>query len=286
MEQNLPTDEDINLYEKMGWHITNMIIEPDLIEKAVIGAREFYVGNIDTPLPKSFGIANDLHDEALAIRNNEFVSLQKKALKDIAFHPVVVETAARLSRSKNIRLFADSLISKLPQKENSAGIIGWHTDKAYWPTCTSDDMLTAWIPLQDVTFDMGPLLLINESHTWKEEAWLKKFYSFNKQDLSELEKNLKENFPDYTEQTITIKKGQVSFHNCNVVHCSRPNLSSVNRMALAVHFQDERNRYRKAFKDNGDLIEIGYDKICRKDENGHPDYNDPYFFPVVYPLNN
>ena len=69
---------------------------------------------------------------------------------------------------------------------------------------------------------------------------------------------------------MTLKKGQVSFHNSHTIHCSYPNTSEKNRLALAVHLQDGDNKYKEAFNDKGEKIVIGYDKICRKDKNGKP----------------
>ncbi|MEL7146542.1 MAG: hypothetical protein AAFO69_09265, partial [Bacteroidota bacterium] len=79
-----------------------------------------------------------------------------------------------------------------------------------------------------------------------------------------------------------LEKGQVSFHNCHTIHSSSSNLSDRNRMALAIHLQNGENAYQKAYKANGEEIVIGYDKLCRKDENGLPDYRDPALFPVIW----
>ena len=278
----LPTEEDIKLYEKKGWYASPKIISDDLIEEARKGAERFYKGERDFQLSNNSGIANDSVDESSALLNNEFVSLQMKELNALAFYPLVGAIAAKLARTNAIRFFADSLINKMPSKPTSKGIVGWHSDKAYWPTCSSNNMLTAWIPLQDVTIDMGSLMHIDESHEWRNEQELKQFYSFNNQDLSKFEEFLKENKPEHKRSTMLLKKGQVSFHNCNTIHSSSTNVSQINRMALAIHMQDANNHYVKAYKDSGDLIEIGYDKLCGKDNLGNPNYSDENIFPTMW----
>ncbi len=278
----LPTEDEIKQYEAKGWYVSSKIISDELIERARRGADRFYKGERDFELPNYSGIANDNFDESSALLNNEFVSLQVKELNELAFYPLIGAIAAKLARTKSIRLFADSLINKKPSKPTSKGIVGWHSDKAYWPTCSSDRMLTAWIPLQDVTIDMGSLMHIDESHKWKDEEELKQFYSFNNQDLSKFEKFLLDNKPDHNRSVMLIKKGQVSFHNCNTIHSSSTNVSKINRMALAIHLQDASNHYIKAYKDNGELIEIGYDKLCNKDESGNPNYADENIFPTMW----
>ena len=143
-------------------------------------------------------------------------------------------------------------------------------------------MLTAWIPLQDVTLDMGPLMHIDHSHKWKDDTKLKSFYSFNNQNLNDFDTYLSSDKPDHSRSYMTIKRGQVSFHNCHTIHSSHPNTSTMDRVALAVHFQDHRNTYQKAYKEDGQLIEIGYDKLCKATPDADPDYSNSAIFPVVY----
>tara|TARA_Y100000385_G_scaffold288745_1_gene356157 strand:+ start:5231 stop:6109 length:879 start_codon:yes stop_codon:yes gene_type:complete len=280
----LPSEEQVIEYKQKGWFIGNFSIPEKLIDDAIKGAHEFYEGKRDFKLPNIQGIANDALDPKAVLRNNEFVTLQKKELQALGFHTLITETAAKLAQTNEIRLFADSLINKLPTNINNEGVIGWHSDKAYWPTCTSQNMVTAWIPLQDCTIDMGPLFHIDESNNWNHEEALKSFFSFNNQDLSTFENYLLEHKPTHTRTPMLLKKGQVSFHNCNTIHASYPNTSNTNRMALAIHFQDGANKYQKAYKENGELIEIGYDKICVKDVDGNPDYSDPNMFPKILEL--
>ncbi|WP_299064595.1 phytanoyl-CoA dioxygenase family protein [uncultured Polaribacter sp.] len=278
----LPTEEEILLYEKNGWYISKKIIPDDVLDDAIKGAEEFYKGITDFTLKNNLGIANDNLDLSSAIRNNEFVTLQKKELQKLGFYPLIGAISSLLARTSEVRLFADSLINKLPEKPTNKGVVGWHSDKAYWPTCTSNNLLTAWIPLQDCTENMGPLTHINNSHKWKDEEKLKSFFSFKNQDLSKFENYLKTEKPDYSKKMMTLKKGQVSFHNCNTIHSSFPNTSNKNRLALAVHLQDFNNKYQEVYNDKGDLVVIGYDKICNKDTFGKPNYRDSNFFPVIF----
>lgn len=278
----LPTEDQILEYEKKGWFVGNFLLSEEIIDKAKKGAKDFYNGIRDYSLSEYTGIANDVFDDSAVIRNNEFVTLQKKELQALGFHQLITATAAKLARTDEIRLFSDSLINKLPANEKKEGAVGWHSDKAYWPTCTSQNMVTAWIPLQDVTMDMGPLLHIDQSNQWKDEKELKSFFSFNNQDLGLFENYLSKNKSNHIKSPMVLRKGQVSFHNCNTIHASYPNVSNTNRMALAMHFQDKSNQYQKAYKENGDLIVIGYDQICEKDSDGNPNYSDKKIFPKIF----
>jgi ectoine hydroxylase-related dioxygenase (phytanoyl-CoA dioxygenase family) len=77
---------------------------------------------------------------------------------------------------------------------------------------------------------------------------------------------------------MTIKVGQVSFHHCDTIHGSSPNLSTTDRASLTMLYQGEKNHYQPAYNKHGQRIEISYDKLCRKDEQGYPDYHEPYWY--------
>ena len=41
-----------------------------------------------------------------------------------------------------------------------------HADHAYWGTCSSQRLLTAWIPFHDVDEESGTLAVLDGSHRW------------------------------------------------------------------------------------------------------------------------
>ncbi len=277
----LPAAEDIAFYNQFGWYKSPVIFSDQELDDAVQGAQDFYDGKIDFPLQSKLGLSDDPFDPNLTIRNNEFVTLQQQKLRAIGWHPIIRETAKLLTKSRSIRLFADSLISKFPTKDKNQGNVGWHTDKAYWPTCSSNKLLTVWIPLQDCTIDMGPVVYLNGSHKWKLEQEMHEYFSFTSQDLESFENYQKSKNSSLKKSFMTLKRGQVSIHSCNTIHCSYPNVSDKTRLALAVHLQDDSNHYQKAFKADGTKIVIGYDQICSKDQNGDPNYHDDQIFPLI-----
>lgn len=278
----LPTEAEVDAFHQIGWHQTPVILPDELIDQAIIGALDIQKGIRDWRL-KDYSRIND-DDAATGKRalNNEMVTLQKKEFRDLLNYPMIGATAAKLVRTNSIRAFGDSLFSKKPRGDEDPGIIGWHTDRAYWPTCTSHNMLTAWIPLQDCTVDMGPVVYINESHKWKDDTRFREYYNANSQSLDEMNNFLNEVVPDHTRAVMTLKKGQVSFHHGYTIHASSPNTSTKERIALAVHLQDDANRRQKMYRPDGSPLTIGYDTICRKDENGQPDYHDPNIFPTLF----
>ena len=278
----LPSKEEVKKFHQIGWYKTPVILPEGLIDNALKGAHEVQKEKRDWLLNDYSRISDDDASTGKRILNNEMVSLQKQELKDLVNYPIIGAIAATLARTSSIRAFGDSLFTKKPQLKNDLGIVGWHADRAYWPTCTSHNMLTAWIPLQDCTIDMGPVVYIDGSHKWKNDNRLARYYNVNSQSLDEMNSFLDKEMPDHTRSPMTLKKGQVSFHHGYTIHASQSNTSNNERIALAVHLQDHENKYQKKFRPDGSLIEISYDTICRKDANGLPDYSDPDIFPTLF----
>src|SRR5919109_2177303 len=97
---------------------------------------------------------------------NAYVSLQNKQLRNVVRTQIIAAAAAKLAGTHTIRLFRDQLIYKPPEEQGSQTFVGWHVDRAYWLMCTSENMLTAWVPFHDCDEDMGTLIMLDGSHTW------------------------------------------------------------------------------------------------------------------------
>ena len=125
----LPTEEDIAFDEEYGWFITKKIISDEIIDLAIAGSEKFYRCERDATLPLNTSYSNWKPEDGDIVRNNEFVSLQKKELAQLALQPIIGAIAARLARSEEIRLVDDQLVYKRPQTQNST--VGWHCNQAY-----------------------------------------------------------------------------------------------------------------------------------------------------------
>ncbi len=277
----LPTEDDVLAYEADGYYISKEGVIPDeLIDAAVRGAEAFYRGERDAQLPAESGFSNWRPEDGDGPRNNEFVSLQKREMMDLARRSMIGAIAARLTRSHEIRLLDDQLIYKPSSPGNaSSTITGWHADRAYWSTCTSDKLTSAWIPLHDVEITQSPLVVMAGSHKWQ---GLQDIRYFNRTNLAELEERFRSEGKDIRIVAMTLKKGQVSFHHGWTIHASYPNTSGKPRLSFAVHVQDGENRYRPYTTPQGREIHIFDEQLCRKQPNGEPDFSDPAVFPVLW----
>ena len=68
--------------------------------------------------------------------------------------------------------------------------VPWHMDRHYWQTCTSDRMLTAFIPFHDCDERMGTITMVDGSHRWTEIPGDDSTRHFAQRDGNELEELL------------------------------------------------------------------------------------------------
>ena len=277
----LPDDSDVASYETNGYYVSKEGVLPEaLIDAAWEGAHRFYRGERDGTLAVDTGFSNWKPTDGDGQRNNEFVSLQKKELKALAVYPLLGAIAAKLTRSSVIRVLDDQLIYKPSDTRNaSRTVTGWHADRAYWATCSSDKMISAWIPFHSVDVTRSPLVVMAGSHRWPD---LQDVRFFNRQDLSEMQERFRAQGREVRVVPMTLRKGQVSFHHGWTVHASYPNTSGLPRLSYAVHLQDGDNHYRAYRNREGREIHIFDETLCRKLPNGDPDFSDPEVFPTVW----
>ena len=277
----LPTEEDVCFYEEHGWYISPVVIPEQAIDLAIAGSQAFYRGEKDAILAVTTGYSDWQPEDGDIVRNNEFVSLQKQELRQLALQPIIGAIAARLARTQEIRLLDDQLVYKPPFKAGRkiSTTVGWHSDRAYWGTCSSDNLLTAWIPFHNCDEARGPLVVLDKSHRWSN---LQHMRHFNNSNLGELTDRFQAEGKKVVKIPMNLKKGQVSFHHCWAIHGSYPNRSQLHRQALAVHLQDKNNRYRSYLDSQGREVHIFDEQLCRRLPNGNPDFSDPGVFPVIW----
>ncbi|HEV2999108.1 MAG TPA: phytanoyl-CoA dioxygenase family protein [Solirubrobacteraceae bacterium] len=279
VQQFLPSTEDVAFYREHGWWVAPKIISDDLLEEAIMGADRHYAGERDYPLLITGGYLDWRPEHGNVIRLNDYVSLQNEQLRELVHFEVISAIAATLAGTSTIRLFHDQLVTKPAGLEKAESTIGWHVDAAYWKTCSSRNMLTAWIPFQDCDEEMGSLCVIDGSHHRPDTEWMK---TFNERDLDALERQFSDG-RTLEKVPLRMERGQVSFHHCRTIHGSEANRSDRDRVALAVHVQDESNRYVPHVDDTGRRTVHINDLLVRKDQDGNPDYSDPEICPVLWP---
>ncbi|MBG6082454.1 phytanoyl-CoA dioxygenase family protein [Rubrivivax gelatinosus] len=265
-----------DFYQQHGWYVHDVFSQDDL-DELEYHIERFYSGEHDRPLDVL--LSRDWTPEkGNVMRQNDYISLRMDAVREALHRSAIGRIAAALAGTHAIRLFHDQLICKPPSAPATA--VGWHTDKAYWATCSSDLMITAWIPLQDCPEEIGPLVVVDGSHRWPGSAEAKTFHT---QDMASVQPQVRAAFQTARKVPMALKRGQVSFHHCLALHGSYPNKTDRTRLSLSVHLQDSSNRYRRVRGEGGAEAVHQNDMLCRRDADGAPDYTDPHVFPVLWP---
>ena len=132
--------------------------------------------------------------------------------------------AADLLGVKNVRIYHDQALFKEP----GGGPTPWHQDQYYWPIDTHNT-ITMWMPLIDITVEMGMLTFASGSH--------KKGYGFDFEisDESETEFSAyiqKNEFPITRAQFMNA--GDATWHYGYTIHNAPGNKSDLMRPVMTI----------------------------------------------------
>jgi len=162
--------------------------------------------------------------------------------------------AAELLGVRGVRIYHDQSLFKEPGR-GVANITPWHQDLYYWPF-NEGTVCGMWMPLVDVTAEMGNMRFVKASHT---------FGYLGEHHISDESQAAYEQWiADHDARVIDVvpmRAGDATFHHGWCVHGAQPNRSETMReaMVIAYHPQDMRvgkaNNYAKvknleAFLDN------------------------------------
>lgn len=283
-QELLPSDDDVEFYQQHGWFVTPRLFSDEEVDAASVALAAHHRGERDKKLPITLDEMDDWTEgSAHPIRFNDHVALTSDRLGHFMLQPIIGAIAARLARSTQIRLWLSSLIYKPPRTEVT---LEWHADRVHWHTCTSTNLLSAWIALQDCDESMGPVVMIDGSHRWPDTEKVSAIrYNdtfFRGDDPAKADSMLESIGIPIRRVPLLLRKGQVSFHSCMTIHGSGSNLSDLPRVGLIVHMQDRANRYQRVHDETGKLHSHVNDQLCGRLANGDLDYSDPEICPVLW----
>ena len=283
----LPDDSDVAWYAEHGWYLTGKLLSDEEADALEAASERFYAGHRDRVLPRRPpNLAYWEPGAGDVQRHNDYVHYESDAIARILRKPLIGAVAARLAGADEIRIFQSTLIYKPPAADEPTNVVPWHADRHYWQTCTSDRMLTAFIPFHDCGEENGTITMIDGSNRWTEPpGGDDSTRHFAQRDRDELETIL-ERTARYSGTTIAkipmrIPKGHMSFHHCRTYHGSGPNRSGRPRRAISFHLQDGENRWREYRRADGGVVSYNHDVLFRRGGDG-PDYADPEFCPVLW----
>lgn len=274
----LPTDEEVRFYQTHGYYKSRVLFSEAEIDAALAASEEFYRGEVDGPPLKGKTHLGWSPANGDVLRKNDHASFQKRGLARLTQSALLGAVAARLAQTSEIRLWHDQLLYKPVDQPDRKANVGWHTDRGYWKTCVSTNLITAWIPFHDCDSQMGTISMIEGSHLWPDNSETLDFFS---NDLEGLESRFQTGGHEVIKVPMNLKKGEVSFHHCLTIHGSGPNRSSSPRRSIAVHLQDQANHWQEYHFGDGSLARHDNDDLVRK-LSDVPDYSDPAVCPVLW----
>ncbi|MEO0874946.1 MAG: phytanoyl-CoA dioxygenase family protein [Bacteroidota bacterium] len=158
---------------------------------------------------------------------------EDEAIKELVFSPRLASVAAQLMEVDGVRLYHDQAL----YKEAGGGITPWHADQYYWPLST-DKTITAWIPLQAVPLEMGPLEFSAASHQIVEGRDL----AISDDSEVKIAKRLR--VTDFKHVVEAFDLGEVSFHSGWVFHRAGANSTANVRKVMTVIYMDKNMRLK------------------------------------------
>jgi ectoine hydroxylase-related dioxygenase (phytanoyl-CoA dioxygenase family) len=277
-ESLLPSAEDVKAYRENGYYISKKVLTDAELDEAVRQQDLIYSGVKDLDFEHVYGWKPADGD---VLRKTDYTYMINQFFNRFDRNPYIGAIAARLAGKPEIRIWTDQLLYKPGTQRKSGGSVnvGWHTDKQYWQSCTSNEMLTAWVPFQDTDAELGTVTMIKGSNQWPALEGLD-FFDGN---MEALEAKFSGLGKAVVKVPMLLPKGCVSFHNCLTIHGSGANLTDRPRRSIAIHLQPGDNAWMEVRKPDGSLAGDDNDRLVRKTADGKPDYTDPRYCPRIYP---
>jgi ectoine hydroxylase-related dioxygenase (phytanoyl-CoA dioxygenase family) len=166
-----------------------------------------------------------LYDQAFIQVTNLWTRSDR--VRDFAFSKRLARIAAELMGTRGVRMWHDQALYKEP----SGGFTPWHVDQQYWPMA-SPHSVTAWIPLQAIPIEQGPLCFGRGSHR-KRIGHDLEISGESEQQIGDAVRREK---IDEVQQPYAL--GDVSFHLGWTLHRAGPNTTSELRRVFTIIYMD------------------------------------------------
>jgi ectoine hydroxylase-related dioxygenase (phytanoyl-CoA dioxygenase family) len=226
------TDQQIAFYRENEYIKLKQVLSAETFEyyRKAIWAKTFELNTNTKPMDE-----RSTYDRAFIQVINLWQHCDK--VKEFVFGKTLARIAAELMQVSGVRLYHDQALFK----ESSGGFTPWHADQQYWPLAT-DKTITAWVPLQEVSLEMGPLSFAAGSQK-----------NNNYRDLAisdDSEIKIQQEMNQYPLECTPFDLGEISFHSGWMYHRAAKNETAQNRGVMTIIYMDENMRVKKPESDN------------------------------------
>ena len=149
--------------------------------------------------------------------------------KRFVFGKRFARIATELMGVNGVRLYHDQALFK----EGGGGYTPWHQDQHYWPLGTNNT-ITMWMPLHDITANMGAMDFATGSHT---QGY---FGDFGLSDESQAHFERLVNEKGFTlSRGVDMKAGDATFHAGWNLHCAPANDTARTREVMTIIYYED-----------------------------------------------
>jgi ectoine hydroxylase-related dioxygenase (phytanoyl-CoA dioxygenase family) len=223
------TGDQVDFFKKNGFIKLKNVLSAECLHyyENEITTKVFELNGKDQPVDEPDAYGNAFLQVINIWRHSEAVKLlvMSKRLGGIA---------CQLLETTGVRLYHDQALYKEP-----GGVLTpWHADQMYWPLA-GEKAVTAWIPLQAVSLEMGPLAFSPASQNLTTGRDMK----ISDDSLKRIEKMLSDS--QYGCEESIFDLGEVSFHYGWTYHRAGPNTSDQTRKVLTIVYMDKQMRLKQ-----------------------------------------
>lgn len=239
LESLLPSASDKAFFAENGYWIAPRLFDEATVAAAQEHARRVIEGSYDRG--EGPYIVYPVADPERGLRKIDDAWWADSVIASIVTSPVIGRIAAELLGVEEVYLWHDQLLWK-PGTSEAFGNVGWHQDKGYWSSASGEEMITAWVALDDITEDMGPMRFVSGSNHWD---LLPQGSFFDGNLEAQRERIESSGSGSWNEAAALMSAGQASFHHCKTFHGSGPNTTGRSRRSLAIHLMSGETRLVK-----------------------------------------
>jgi ectoine hydroxylase-related dioxygenase (phytanoyl-CoA dioxygenase family) len=174
----------------------------------------------DIPLEK-----RTLYDQAFVQVMNLWT--RNERVRELAFSRRLARIAAELMGTRGVRMWHDQALYKEP----SGGFTPWHVDQQYWPM-SNPNSITAWVPLQPVPIEMGPLCFGRGSQRKR----IGRDLEISAESEQHIREAVRKEKIDEVQEPFAL--GDVSFHLGWTLHRAGPNKTAGPRRVFTIIYMD------------------------------------------------
>jgi len=152
--------EDVEYYQENGFIKLKQVLDQETLD--YFNDEITKVVHKKNPLLKKPMEERSTFEKAFIQIGNLFST--NETIRKLVLSKRLGKLAADLMQVQGVRLYHDQALYKEPTGKTS-NITPWHADQFYWPLDTNNT-ITAWIPLQKTTQNMGPLAFSKKSQKY------------------------------------------------------------------------------------------------------------------------